>query len=197
MKKDIIKLISFILATTFIMSGVIYFFVFNYKEEKRIKIEKEEKYFASINTAYEEFREKSTDIGKSIEEMNNYIIDYSEFYVEMPVKYGEAVEKVEFYTEELIKLENETKYLMDNCQDVEHNNVIVTRNCHSYVISFEKTVNAFINGIKFLNDKITDYNNWVDEEKKDFKKLELIVVEKYNNYVDYNKDGIYLGVNRG
>lgn len=197
MKKDVIKLVSVILASTFILSGLVFFFVSDYKEEKRIRIATEDKYYASINKAYDGFKENSTLISKSLEDFSNYIIEYTEFYVEMPKKYNDAVDKVEFYTKELIKLESNTKYLMDNCFEQEHTNNLATKNCHSYLISFEKIVNVFMNRIDFLNDKINEYNEWVDEEDNNFEKLEKIKIERYTNYVDYNKDGIYLGSDKG
>ena len=200
MKQQYIKLFSFLLGISFIASGVIHLNVQAYKNYKSEKIEKESIIADEIGDVYKTFitkgRELSTYRDDLIDDMSNYFV----YYVDMPVGYQDMIGKMKVYEEKVKETEDISSYLKDKCTTT-YSVADANEKCDLYYKNLEKTINVFIGDVEFFNSKIDEYNEWTKVENEsvistiDYKLLEKYDSTQFNNYVDLNGDGTYLGMN--
>ncbi len=198
MKRQYIRLFSFLIGLSFLISGVLFSLVNNYKIEKREKIKEEGIIADEIIDVYETFYSKEKDLNIFREELLDDIKEFSEYFANMPNGYKLIVPKLEEYEEKVTEIVDASYYLKQKC--VKRYSVLVANDkCDAYYINLEKTINIFIGDMEIINSKINDYNDWIVEENKSdfvlekYKELKTINMTKYNEYVDLNKDGTYLG----
>ena len=198
MKRQYLRLFSFLIGITFIVSGVLFTFVNNYKESRK-KVQQEEKVIADeIGDVYKTFYEKEVDLTNYRDDLLNDIKDFSEFFTDMPDGYGSVMPKVEKYETLIMEVEDMSTYLKERCTR-RYSQLEANDKCDAYYKNLEKTINIFIEDINIFNSKIRDYNEWTETENKSliatkkYNKLEEYKVKKYTEYVDLNDDETYLG----
>lgn len=199
MKQQYLRLFSFLIGITFIISGVVFTVVNNYKEEKNKKKQEEEQIADEIKDIYETFYNKEKELSEYRDTLLNDIKEFTVFYTQMPSGYGDILPKVEKYETLLIEIEDMSEYLHNNCSK-RYSVLEANDKCDAYYKNLEKSINIFIGDIELFNSKIRDYNDWTEEENasviktQNYDKLSLYVANKYTEYVDINDDGTYLGM---
>lgn len=199
MKRQYIRLFSFLIGITFILSGVIFFFVNNYKQDKKAKIEAEIKLADEISEVYETFYNKEKELSTYRDETINEVKDFSSYYTEMPKGYDDIIPLLEKYEELLTEIENGSSFLQEKCT-VRYSVLDANDKCDAYYINLEKSINIFVGDIEYFNGIIKNYNEWTEIENKSliatdhYDTLELFTAKKYTDYVDLNNDGTKLGM---
>lgn len=202
MKREYTKLFSFILGITFILSGIIFAFVNSGKIAKEEKIKEENLIIDEILNIYDAFKTKTEDFSVKRDEYLDDITEYTSYYSGMAKNYSDMQTKVLEYETLVKEVEDSATYLKANCIDASYSKSDANSKCTAYIINYEKTVNSFVGDIEFLNNKIEEYNEWIEieneelEEKDKYKKLAEFEVKYYKDYIDINSDGIYLGKNK-
>jgi hypothetical protein len=199
MKIAYTKLFSFILGFTFILSSIIFVFTSQYKDEKQEIIDAETKIVDEIFDIYELFKNKTEIFGETRDNLIEKISEYTAYYTNMAgSEYETIIEELTQYEKLVAELEDNAVYLKEHCISTTYSSSDANSKCNSYIINYEKTVNAFIGDITFFNSKIDEYNTWAKEENNElneekYQNLNKFESEKYNQYIDINGDGTYLG----
>lgn len=198
MKRQYIRLFSFLIGLSFIISGVLFTFVNNYKKEKK-RIIKEDSIIADeIGDVYETFYNKEKDLSIFRDGLLDNIMIFSEYFAGMPEGYEEILPKLEEYENMIEEIDDMSSYLKEKCVK-RYSALTANDKCDAYYINLEKTINLFVGDLEFFNSKIEDFNEWIVEENesvlvtKKYKPLEKYTAKKYTNVVDLNKDDTYLG----
>lgn len=200
MKQQYIKLFSFLLGLTFIFSGVIYTFVSSYKDEKEEKKKEEVIIADEIGNVYKTFYQKEDDLSSFRKDLIKEFNEYVSFYSEMEEGYDDMVDNFKKYEVYVQEIEDTSSYLKDKCKS-KYSSSDANEKCNYYYIYLEKSINMFVEDIKFFNNKIDEYNKWIEAENEsvikedEHEKLEKYDSKKYKDYVDLNNDGTYLGMN--
>ena len=199
MKRQYIRLFSFLIGVTFIISGVVFTFVNNYKKEKKRIIEKETVIADEIKDVYDTFYNKEKDLSSYRDGLLDDIKIFTEYFAGMPEGYEDVVTKLEEYEGMIKEVDDISYYLKEKC--VKRYSVLTANDkCDAYFINLEKTINIYISDLEFFNSKIDDYNEWIETENesilvtKKYKPLKKISAKEYTKVVDLNKDGTYLGM---
>ena len=200
MRQQYVKLFSFLFGLTFILSGTIYTFVNVYKEKKE-EIKKEEIVIADeIGNVYKTLYEKGNDLSTY---RNSLITDLNEcvsYYQAIPEGYSKLIKKFKKYEQYITEMEDTSSYLGEKCKK-QYSISEANEKCDFYYKLMEKTINIYLDDLKFFNSKINEYNEWIKEEnesdieEKNYKELDNFSSNKYHDYVDLNDDGTYLGMN--
>ena len=109
MKQQYLRLFSFLLGISFIVSGVIFIYVKEYKDEKKDKENEEIKIADEIGDIYAVFYNKEKELSSYRDELLDEMSEYFTFYTEMPSTYNEMIEKIINYSDmerRLVWLEN-------------------------------------------------------------------------------------------
>ena len=200
MKRQYLRLFSFLIGITFIISGVLFTIVNNDKQDKKAKVEKEEAIADEIQDIYETFYNKEVELSNYRDEVLQSVKDFSVFYTQMPDGYGIVYPKVEKYETLVSEIEDASSYLRDNCIR-RYSKLEANEKCDAYYINLEKSINIFIGDLEYFNSKIKDFNDWTETENKSliatktYEKLNGYTAKRYTEYVDLNNDGTYLGRN--
>ncbi len=198
MKRQYLRLFSFLIGITFIISGVLFTVVNNYKEEKKQQRREEQLIADEIGNVYKTFYDKEVGLSTYRDVLLNDIKEFSEFFTNMPGGYGSVISKVENYETMIMEIEDISTYLKDKC-DKRYSILVANDQCDAYYKNLEKTINIFIEDMNVFNKKIKDFNDWTEIENnsviktRTYDKLEEYKIKKYNEYVDLNDDGTYLG----
>ena len=200
MKRQYLRLFSFLIGITFIISGILFTLVNNYKEEKKKKVAEEDAIADEIVDIYKTFYDKEVELSDYRDEVLKSVKDFSVFFTEMPDGYGNVYPMVEKYEVLVTEIEDASEYLRDNCKR-RYSKLDANEKCDAYYINLEKSINIFIGDLEFFNSKIKDFNEWTETENtsliatKTYEKLNEYTAKKYTDYVDLNDDGTYLGRN--
>lgn len=200
MKRQYLRLFSFLIGITFIISGVLFTLVNNYKQDKKKKIDEEKLIADEIGNVYQTFYDKEKSLSTFRDEVINEFKNFSVFFTTMPDKYSDIASKIENYEKNITEIEDISSYLKDKCTQ-RYSVLEANDKCDAYYINLEKSINIFIADMELFNSKIKEYNKWTETENssaiatKKYDKLEEFKVKKYTEYVDLNDDGTYLGRN--
>ena len=124
--------------------------------------------------SYNQIRTNYTDMSKDFI-LDTYKDSHQE-YLNLLTKYNETIKDID---------EN-IKNISSKC-DLIYDDHEVNKICQSYDTLYEKLVNLYITDISNHNEIIDKYNNYKSD------KLEQITMI-YDNYIDYNNDNTYEGV---
>lgn len=201
MKQQYIKLFSFLLGLSFIISGVLFTVVSaTIKEDKKKAIEEDNKIADEIGNVYETFFEKEKALSSYRSTLNKDISNYVIFYTDMPSGYKKIIDSIEKYDTYVKEVNDVSYYLSENCSE-NYSVLEANEKCSAYYINMEKTINLFVGDIAFFNSKIDEFNEWVDKENNSlivsekYKKLDKYISKNFTSYVDLNGDGTFLGMN--
>jgi len=199
MKRQYIRLFSFLIGITFVISGILFSFVNEYKKDKKQRIADENVIADEIGDVYEAFYKKEKELSKYRDELLEDVKEFSAYFAGMPEGYETIVPKLDEYETLISEIEDVSSYLKQKCNK-RYSALIANDKCDAYFINLEKTINIYISDVEFFNAKIDDFNEWIVEENKSilvtekYKELDKYVAKKYNKVVDLNKDGTYLGM---
>ena len=199
MKKEYIKLFSFMVGVALLLSAIVYAISNSYKGSKQKAIDNEKKVLEEIGSTYGSFSIKLEEFSSLRDKTINDIEDYSSYYTGMDTKYDEIIEKVKEYDKVAEELKKSTGDLSKKCINKSYSSSVANQKCINYIMNYERAVNTFIGDIEFFNSKIETFNKWVDTENKsktkdrEYKKVDSYSASSFKEYVDVNKDGTYLG----
>ena len=200
MKQQYLRLFSFLIGVTFIISGILFTVVNNYKDEKREKIKKEQEIADEIGNVYATFYDKEKELSEYRDTLLKDINDFSVFYTEMPDGYGAVFSKVGKYETMISEIDDISSYLKGVCTK-RYSVLEANDKCEAYYINLEKTINIFIGDLEYFNSKIKSFNEWTVTENESliktrtYDKLAEYTAKKYTDYVDLNNDETFLGRN--
>lgn len=201
MKQQYIKLFSFLLGLSFIISGVLFTVVSaTIKEDKKKAIEEDNKIADEIGNVYETFFEKEKALSSYRSTLNKDISNYVIFYTDMPSGYKKIIDSIEKYDTYVKEVNDVSYYLSEKCSE-NYSVLEANEKCSAYYINMEKTINLFVGDIAFFNSKIDEFNEWAEKENNSlvasekYKKLDKYVSKNFTSYVDLNGDGTFLGMN--
>ena len=198
MKQQYLRLFSFLIGLTFIVSGILFTFVNDYKKYKKDQLDKEIKIAEEIDSVYDKFYDKEKELNTLRDELTEEITEFSLYFQQMPKNYDNIISKIDEYEKMIIDIDDTSSYLKDACKkrySVSDANDL----CDAYYINLEKSINLFIGDIQFFNSKIDEYNEWIITENESvitfvkYEKLDEYEIKKYKEYVDLNEDKTYLG----
>jgi len=198
MKQQYLRLFSFLIGLTFIISGVLFTFVNDYKKDKKKQLDEEIKIAEEIDSIYDEFYDKEKELTAFRDDLVEEITIFSQYFQQMPENYESILSKINEYEETIIDIDETSSYLKKACQkrySVSDANDL----CDAYYINLEKSINLFVGEIDYFNSKIDEYNEWIITENESvatlvkYEELEKYEVKKYSKYVDLNEDETYLG----
>lgn len=198
MKQQYLRLFSFLIGLTFIVSGVLYTFVNDYKKEKKKQLNEEIKIAEEIDKVYDTFYDKEKELNNLRDELVEEMTTFAQYFQQMPDNYENIGSKLDEYENMIIDIDESSSYLKEACKkrySVSDANDL----CDAYYINLEKSINLFVGEIDYLNSKIEEYNEWIKDENDSvityvkYKELDKYDVKKYDKYVDLNEDDTYLG----
>ena len=200
MKREYLKLFSFMIGISLILASIIFFITSNAKAEKLKQIEAEKAIIDEIGDIYKQFTAKAEEFADKHEEFIKAIDEDTAFFSVVPDNYGKMTESAKEYEKFLVEIDDMDTYLEKHCGKT-YSDKATNTNCIIYVRNKEKAINTFVEDIKYLNHRLEKYNEWTDENnasviaQKHYDKIEEYKAEKYTDYVDIDKDGVLLGAN--
>ena len=198
MKRQYLRLFSFLIGITFIVSGVLFTLVNNYKNNRKEEIEQEKILADEIGDVFETFLNKEKELSTYRDEVLQGIKEFTVFFADMPDGYDSIIPKVEQYETTIGEIDDMSSFLKEKCTK-RYYVLEANDKCDAYYKNLEKTINTFIGDVTYFNSKIKDYNEWTETENnsviatKKYDKLDEYTAKKYTDYVDLNNDEVYLG----
>jgi len=201
MKKEYIKLFSIMIGISLLISSGIYVIANNFKNERQKEIDDEKVIIDEIGDLYKQFNEKENDFNTKREEYIKVVDSGSAYFASMPTNYNKMIDKAKEYEDLLVELDDFDTFLYASCKDHTYSKNSTNKNCLTYLKNMEKTINTFIEDIRYLNHKIDAYNEWIITENKSvivykkYKALNNYKSEKFTDYVDLDGDQVKQGAN--
>ena len=139
------------------------------------------------------------EIGNLYRNMDSYISDYNDnrdglrvltkdAYIDnLDSKYDNILLILNKENDNVKSISNVVLNLDKDCNGRIYSDAYVNQVCLSYKSHYEEMVNVFVGDISHVNKMIRLYNDSHDH------KLNEYVSSNYQEYVDYNKDGVYSG----
>ena len=170
MKKSLcFCLLTTILGVFMIVSGTFLSFLSSYREDV-----KEQKTIAmSIKNEYASFNDKTQSFRNELEK-----------FEEVFGTYFEDMQKNEDVTVE------STTMLKKACQEDYINDPEIIERCRIFQKNYETMVNTYVKMILGYNRAVEKYNGW-----NKVAPMNTYTSKVATSYIDYDKDGIYLGAN--
>lgn len=161
-------------------------FVKNMKKDREETIKTMEQIrekYKTFSPLVEEFSEKRTEY---------YTMKDEKLYLEnISDSKEEIISFMDEYSTLVYKVHNDSKYLEDNCMRKYSDNR-VNNTCNLFKQGYEAIMNYYMTDIKGYNEFVTSYNEW-SKESNSALKLDKIEFDLYSDYIDYDKDGSFLG----
>ena len=199
MKKEYIKLFSFMIGVALLLSAVVYAISNSYKGSKQKAIENEKKILEEIGSAYASFSIKLEEFSNLRDKTIADIEEYSSYYTGMDTKYDEIIVEVKEYDKAAEELKKSIGTLSKRCVNISYSDSVVNQKCINFIMNYEKSINTFVGDMSFFNSKVDTFNKWVDTENESktkervYKKVDNYTATSFKDYIDVNKDGTYLG----
>lgn len=152
-----------------------------------------------INTKNKELNELQVSIGEIMRTIENDIEAYNsnreiistkleDYYTDkLEDDYEEFISILKEQESIIINIKDKTEKLGKTCGDRLYPKGDINKICNSYQDYYETVANVFVGDCTDINNIINSYNNATD------KGLEVYKAKEVLEYVDYNKDGKYLG----
>lgn len=184
--KKVIVIISVILVLAGLGVGG-YFFIKDFSEDQKktlaIMDEIKAKY-QEFSPLVEEFSDSRTNFHTAKEEL---------FFLEYIEGNKETINTMMTdYLNLVMEVHNSSKYLQENCFR-KYSNHSVNNTCNLFKQGYEAVMNYYMTDIKVYNSIASDYNNWLTENSIGLEPLVPIEFSLYESYIDYDKDGSFLG----
>lgn len=164
-----------------------------YQSYKNDKLETQKKINEIIEN-YDAFIVDSDNITTIRDNIYNEVFS-NNYYEEMDLKYSEWKQILNNYESSITALDSKFKVLKDECKNIRIMNSEINTKCGSFNNNYETIINLFVNDIEMFNYNIDLYNEWIiEQELEDKTELEYYVSTNYTDYIDYNSDGKYRGM---
>ena len=199
MKKEYIKLFSFMIGVALLLSAVVYAISNSYKGSKQKAIDNEKNLLEEIGSSYDSFSIKLDQFSSLRDKTIDDVEEYSSYYTGMDTRYEEIIEEIKEYDKVAEDLKKSTGDLSKKCINKSYSDMVVNQKCINYIMNYERAINTFVGDISFFNIKVDTYNKWVDTENENkakertYKKIDNYTPNSFKDYIDVNKDGTYLG----
>jgi len=201
MKKDTMKLFGFMILITVVVATILLFIVGAIEDNNKKKIAEDKAFMDKIDNAYANFEITLEQFGTDHDEYITEITDKTSINTSIPSNYKKLQEVVNTYEKRVDEIDSDYKFLYDNCYEkfTSYNRKSTNTKCLKYLRYLEQTINNFIEDVKYVNTRIDEYNKWTESYNGStlalttYKKVEEIKAKKYTDYVDLDKDGIFLG----
>lgn len=190
MNKKLIKYLIIVgIILIIIIVGVVLFIKdFNKDRKETLKVmEKIKTNYKSFSPLIDQFLEKRTNFYNLKEQLM--------LLEDVETKKMELLNTMTEYENLIIQIDNENKFLKKNCQ-IKYFDNSVNNTCDLFKQEYEAAMNYYITDINVYNNFVKEYNNWIDENNNGLEKLEKKELTLYKDYIDYDKDGSYLGGNK-
>lgn len=178
MKKKTIILIIITLIIIIGLGILINKFINNINEDQKTTKQNIE----LINKSYDSIKKEVENYNNSRKDIAIFINNF--YYDTIDNNYSNNLESLKKHDEIIGKITKEVKVLDTKCNLI-YNDTQVNKICKNYKNDYEVIINVYINDINNYNNKLNSYNNSNNKE------LELFKSNYINEYIDYNKDGIY------
>lgn len=145
--------------------------------------------YENFKVKIESFSEERTNIYNSLNEIT-YLTD-------LATNYDKLVQEYKDYELTLQEIEKSSEDLKVNCYKRDYVETDINNKVSAFTINYEQAINYYIQDVEAFNEKIRNYNNWVQTSQVINTYTILEEYESsYKDYVDVNGDGIYNGVNK-
>ena len=184
MKKSLcFCLLTTILGVFMIASGTFLSFLSSYREDV-----KEQKTIAmSIKNEYASFNDKTQSFRNELEKFEEV---FGTYFEDMPKNEDVTLDTLN-KIETILKETNEsTTMLKKACTEDYINDPEIIERCRIFQKNYETMVNTYVKMIIGYNRAVEKYNGWNKVEPMNTYKSKIAT-----SYIDYDKDGIYLGAN--
>ncbi len=187
MKKKYIIIICVVLVILIglIVGGVFFVKSFNEDREKTLAImDKIQEEYKSFSPLVEKFSDGRTYFYTAKEDL---------FYLESVEANKEAITTMMTnYNILVMDVHNKSEYLQENC-DRKYSKATVNNTCDLFKQGYEAVMNYYQTDIKMYNTFVKEYNSWLTENAYTIEPLAEEDFSLYDKYIDYDKDGSYLG----
>lgn len=183
MKKKIILILILIIVLTLLIFGI-YTFITNFKEDKKITIQKANQ----IIESYNKFNESVLTFAK--ERDNIYKLRENVYLEEFATNTEGWNNLMNSHSQNIEQIEKNSKLLKENCK-VTFADPNVNSKCTVFKSTYEAANNYYISDIKSYNKTVKEYNDWATKNNKPI--LKEIKLEIHKDYIDYDKDGECFG----
>ena len=163
-----------------------YFFIDSIKEDQAITKEKSKEIVSSykkFNSSIREFASLREEYYQARE--NTFLEEFSkdtDYWNDLMARYAKSIEDVE----------SNSKMLKESCK-VKFADINASSSCTNFNANYEAAMNYYITDVKNHNKTVKQYNDWVDENKYNYGKLNEGSFPVYKKYIDFDKDGEYFG----
>lgn len=188
MKKHIGKIILIIVLIILIGLGIYgYFFMKDFLKDEEDTKKLMEEIVASYN-----------DFSKTVENISEKRSTFYELKEQMMIL--ESTQKPAQQLDTFIKdyqtlrndIEEKSTFLKENCK-IKYSSKKVNNTCELFRQEYEAAYNYYITDINLYNQIVETYNKYVEENKLKWNKLEIVDLKDKTTYIDYDKDGSFLG----
>ena len=178
MKNKILIIIPILLVILVIITGII--FINNLNKESQETKEKMNQIITNY-TLLEEYT-------KNYNQIRDLLIDNNTYYQEtFNNDYSNIIKNFQQYDNIINQIKEVITNINKNCENKNYNDTKVNKICTNYKQTYEKMYNIYINDINNFNKIVDNYNNETNSN------LEKFTTSNGINYIDYDKDGEYLG----
>lgn len=184
--KKIVIIISIILVVLgLVFGGVVFVKNFNEDQAKTLAVmEQIKEEYNNFSPYVEKFSSERTKFYTETEEM---------FFLENIDTNREAINQLLVeYNDIVMEAHDKSAYLRENC-DRQYASSSVNNTCNLFKQGYEAIINYYITDIDVYNNVVEEYNNWLTENSLEQEPLAEIQFDLYKDYIDYDKDGSYLG----
>lgn len=184
-KKWIIISVIVLLITGLTIGGVIFIKEFNEDKKKTLAIMEEIKVkYKEFSPLVEGFSEARTNFYTAKEEL---------FFLESIDGNREAINTMMTdYNNLVMNVHNSSTYLQENCNR-KYASSSVNNTCNLFKQGYEAVMNYYITDIEVYNTLVKEYSTWITENSLTVEPLSEQQFSLYKDYIDYDKDGSYLG----
>ncbi len=203
MKKDTLKIFGFMILISVVVATIILFIVNGLMDKRDKMIEEDYAFMDKIEKSYDNFIVALEDFSVAHDEYITAIMDKTSINTSISNNYKSLKETVANYEKYVDELDSDYKFLYDSCYDKysNYNKKTTNAKCLKYLRNLETTINTFIEDLAYVNTRIDQYNEWTVTYNENslaltkYSKVEKIVANKYKEYVDLDKDKLFLGRN--
>ncbi len=141
----------------------------------------------TIEKTYQELKQNTEDYNNIRTKLSEDNIYYQNNFLD---SYNKIITELNEYDEIINKINNNINIINTNCKGRLYNDKETNNICSKYKKTYEQMINIYLNDIESTNNIIESYNKENDNKLETFKSKYIF------DYIDYDKDGIYLEKNQ-
>lgn len=177
MKKKYIVLLIIVL----IICGSVKFLIDLNNEKKETEV-----VVSAINDNYKELENNVNEYNKYRESIGDRLSTY--YQESFSSNYEDIANEFKEYDKVIVNIKNNVEKINDNCGNRIFADSNINNICNGYKSLYEEMINVYLNDVNNFNRFVNTYN----EENEN--KLSLFKSSTIDDYIDYDKDGEYKGM---